>query len=325
MNRNTILLIAIFAIISCNSKSDHATISQGKQATLKKCIAYNVLVDPLNNNYDIHITDLEGKDHINISNNESLDWVYSSYGNHLYAISDRDTCKQCYFLYETDIHGSKWRKVSNTQVQDSWIDSRNNGEQLIIKPIGKPNTPFQIIDRRGKVITELNTGMEYANDPCFSADGRSIIYRGYSGSDMNATMAELYQYDMKTKANKKLTNYPKDGKTFGNYQYHAGPPRWNNKTNVISYSSSSNGTSVIKSVTPKGEAKRKLTQHNVKAVWHDISSDGEWMVFDGQLDFKADSNTTQIFITNYKTRNTKSITRGNGYKQGPVFIDTSDE
>jgi len=321
MNRYILIAITTTLILLCNCKSntdEHAPSTDTVKSEM--LIAYNVLVDPASNNYDIFITDFAGNNQRNITENDAMDWVYSSYEDRLYVISDRDTCNACYFLYETDAQGSHWTKISETQIQDSWVDTRNKGEQIIIKPIGQPNTPFQIIDKKGNVITEIDPQMDYFNDPCFAPDGNSIVYRGYNGALSKSIEAELYLYDINAKTNTQLTTYPKDAQPIGNYQYRASPPRWNDKSNMISYSSSFDDQSVIKSATHLGEAMRNLTQKNVKAMWHDISADGEWLTFDGQLDFKADSTTTQIFLMNFDKRSSSSITSGAGYKLGPVFV-----
>ena len=115
-------------------------------------IAYNVLVDPNSDDYDIFLMDLDGKNPTNISNNEYIDWVYSAYSDKLYIISDRDTCTRCYFLYETDTKGTYWNKISKTLIQDSWVSLRAEGTELIIKPAGTAYEVFQIIDLPGLML-----------------------------------------------------------------------------------------------------------------------------------------------------------------------------
>ena len=135
-----------------------------------------------------------------------------------------------------------------------------------------------------------------------------------------STKAELYLYDLNKNTKNQITRYPSEVQPLGQYPYYASPARWNDATNKISYSSSFNEKSVIKSIDTSGGGNRHLTQNNVKAVWHDVSPDGQWITFDGKLNFKADSTTTQIFLMNFDKRSTKRITRGSGYKQGPVFV-----
>lgn len=264
--------------------------------------------------------DLEGNDPTNISNNECIDWAYSAYGDKLYVISDRDTCTQCYFLYETDTKGSYWNKISKTLIQDSWVSIRSEGTELIIKPAGAINQAFQIIDLKGNILSTIDPKMDYFNDPCFSPDGGSIIFRGYNGELSKSNKAELYSFNLATQEKQRITKYPANASTFDHYQYYAGPPRWNPKYGKITYSSSSNGHSKIKAIDNIELKPKSLTQRNVKAIWHDISPDGRYLAFDGQLDLKADSATSHIFIMDFDLRSANKLTIGNGYKQGPVFV-----
>lgn len=312
--KNIIYFILILslcnAFYACKNTADATTLQ----------IAYNVLVDPSTNNYEIFVMGVDGENPINISNHQSLDWVYSAYADKLYAISDRDTCSQCYFLYETDSNGSNWKKINQQQIQDSWVSLRKKGSELIIKPVGAPNEPFQIIDHEGNLIATVDPQMDYFNDPCFSPDGTKIVFRGYNGDPSKYNEAELYSMTLQTKEVIKITSYPSNGKTFAQYQYYAGPPRWNQALGKITYSSSNNGHSLIKSLDPIGTPPKSLTQKNLQSVWHDISPEGRYLAFDGQLDYRADSTTSNIYIMDFEKRNAKKLTVGRGFKQGPVFI-----
>lgn len=263
---------------------------------------------------------MDGGRSINISNNKYNDWAYSAYNDKLYVISDRDTCNHCYFLYETDAKGSYWRKISKTIVQDSWVSLRADGTELIIKPEGSNSEVFQIIDLNGNTLSIVDPKMDYINDPCFSPDGKSIVFRGYNGDIDRTNEAELYRYNLKTLEKVKITKSPPNTMTFGKHQYHASPPRWNSEYGKITYSSSVNQLSTIKSLDLQERTSQSITQRNVKAIWHDISADGKYLVYDAQLDFKADSTTTQIFVMDFEKRNARRLTIGPGYKQGPVFV-----
>lgn len=298
------------SLIGCQTEYDHSQLR----------VAYNVLVDPETDNYDIYVLDLQKETPVNISNSESTDWVYSAHNEKLYVVSDRDTCKQCYFLYETDSQGSYWKKISNIQIQDSWVSSRKSGKELIIKPKGMANEAFKIIDNQGKIISTLDLKMDYFKDPCFSPDGKSIVFRGYDGNASQPKDIELYTYNLITQEKIKITQYPQNDSTFGIFQYRASPARWNDKLGKITYSSSRNGQSKIMSIETDSYKTKSLTQGNVKSVWHDVSPDGQFLVFDGQLDYKADSTTSHIFIMDFKNRNSKRITKGSDFKWAPVFV-----
>ena len=80
----------------------------------------------------------DGSGKKNITNYEDVAWTYNAYKNRLFFISDRDTCYRCFFLYECNADGNNLKKVSNLQLEDSWMSSRNNGEEMIVADrIGK--------------------------------------------------------------------------------------------------------------------------------------------------------------------------------------------
>jgi TolB protein len=82
---------------------------------------YNVLENREKDNYEIYSMNFDGSDKKNISNASGVEWVYYASENKVYYVSDIDTCHRCYFLYEMDAAGNGKRKVSNLQVEDSWM------------------------------------------------------------------------------------------------------------------------------------------------------------------------------------------------------------
>jgi TolB protein len=76
---------------------------EGLAQSAKYRIVYNVLHDTAKGNYEVFIADMDGKNQKNISNYSGLDWVYRTYKDKIYFVSDRDTtCRRCYKLYEMD-------------------------------------------------------------------------------------------------------------------------------------------------------------------------------------------------------------------------------
>ena len=301
-----------FFFFGCKSDSNY------KPSQLR--IAYNVLVDPATEDYEIFVMDMNGENPVNISTNPSIDWAYSSFGNQLFVISDRDTCSRCYFLYETDTKGSYWKKISKTLIQDSWVSHRANGKELIVKPAGTANETFQIIDINGNILSSVDPKMDYFNDPCFSPDGESIIFRGYNGALDKSQEAELYSFNLATGEKKRITNHIGKASNIDDPLYWAGPARWNPRNDKITYSSNFKNISTIISMDITEKKTKSLTQKNVKAIWHDVSPDGNFLAYDGQLDFKADSATTHIFIMDFEKCTSKKLTSGDKFKQGPVFV-----
>ena len=96
-------------------------------------IVYNVLHDTATGNYEVYIMNMDGSDQKNISRYAGLDWVYRTYKDKIYFVSDRDTsCKRCYKLYEMDQEGNGIRKISDLVLEDSWMDVRKNGKEMIV-------------------------------------------------------------------------------------------------------------------------------------------------------------------------------------------------
>ncbi len=58
-------------------------------------IAYNPLLGAATIDYEIFVMDLGGSQKRNITNSPGLDWVFHAYGDRLFFVSDRDTCRRC--------------------------------------------------------------------------------------------------------------------------------------------------------------------------------------------------------------------------------------
>lgn len=155
-------------------------------------IAYNVYTNTPEDNYEIFVADLDGGNRKNITNTPGVDWVYAAYGDRLLFLSDRDTCHRCYFLYEMDADGNNVRRISQQQLQDSWMGSRNNGSEFLVDPKGINDTAFYRISKDGAILDTLYHGMAYANDPCYSPNGEQIVFRGAKEKVKHGYPAELH-------------------------------------------------------------------------------------------------------------------------------------
>lgn len=103
--------------------------SQGQKSKYK--IVFNVLEDREKDNYDIYSMNMDGSGRKNITNTPGVEWVYYAYKDKVYYVSDKDTCHRCYFLYEMDAEGNNRRKISDLQLEDSWMSSRNNAKEMM--------------------------------------------------------------------------------------------------------------------------------------------------------------------------------------------------
>lgn len=285
-------------------------------------IAYNVLVDRESDNYDVFMMNLDGGGKQNITNHKDVAWTYDATGSTLYFISDRDTCRRCYFLYATDDMGTTLRKVTDLQLEDSWMDSRHDGAELIVTGrIGKEiRNQLFLVDVKSGVYKQIthDTGATYG-DPVFSPDGKNIVYR-YRKERRNRHMkAELWIKNLESGDTRQLTHYPADDTTAAWHRYHAGPPRWHPTENFISYQSFQNGRYSLYAITPDGKKQWKLLEDvATDQGWHDWSDDGKWLAFEG---FDAQQTQFDIYRVNWQTKEMKKLTDSTyKYQQAPVFV-----
>lgn len=311
-------LLYVFATLllfsSCNSRSD--TSSTDLPNDLK--IAYNVLLNEEEDDYEIFVMNLDGSEKTNICNSKGVDWVYYAYDDKLYFLSDRDTCYRCYFLYEMDANGDNVRKITNFRLRDSWLGSRKNGEEFIVNPHKSVDSVFYIINKNGEILSKLATGLPYASDPYFSPDGTQVVFRGAKAKFKKDSgyLDELYIINDDGSDLHQLTSYPTSDTTAKWHNYHAGPPRWNTSTNLITYNSTQRNKNRLFSIKPDGSDNQQITADSVYAAWHDVA--GNWIVHDGKVPFNDQRDNYDIYLSNGAT--THRLTTDSLYQQAPVFV-----
>ncbi len=285
-------------------------------------IAYNVLQNKENDDYEIYSINLDGLGKKNITNHKDVAWTYYAWKDILFFISDRDTCHRCYFLWEMNADGENVRKISNLQLEDSWMGTRNDGNEIIASGrIGKEvrYQLFTINHETGtyKQIT-TDTAAMY-RDPIFSPDGKQIVCAYKKNRRDRTTHEELYIMDVDGTNLKQLTHYPEDDTLRKSFGYKAGPPQWNVKDNFISYMSEQAGKYSIYAVTPDGKKQWKLTDNTIGEGWHSWSSDGKWLTFDG---FDAAQTEYDIYLMNWESKELKKLTDTTfHYEQSPVILE----
>ncbi|MBP8067190.1 MAG: PD40 domain-containing protein [Pedobacter sp.] len=295
--------------------------SQSKGKTYQ--IAYNVHIpDKARGNYEIFTMEMDGTNKKNITNHPDVSWTYYAYQKKLYFVSDRDTTYRAYFLYETSDGGKSVKKLSNLQLEDSWMSSRNKGSEMIVAGrIGKEiRYQLFLIDTKTGGYKQLtnDTSAKYS-DPCFSPNGKQIVYSYQKNKRDRTTHEELFIMNADGTDAKQLTHYPENNPSAKEYGYRAGSAKWHPTENFITYISLQNGRNNIFAVTPKGDKQWKLLNNELSEGWHDWSSDGKWLVFNS-----SDWKETQYHITlmDWKTKTSKQLT-DLSYKaqQSPVFIE----
>jgi TolB protein len=262
---------------------------------------------------------LDGSEKQNITQKKGVEWTYYSFKDKLYFISDQDTCQRCaYFLYETNFKGERPKKISEIPLADSWMSSRKNGREFIVKP--KKDSTFYIIDAHGNLINKVVTGFPYSGDPLFVNDGKQIVFRGglTASKLIDGFNEALYIMDENGLNTRKLTHYPEQDTSAGKFAYKAGTPKLHPTENFISYQSKQNGKYSLYAVTLDGEKNWKLTNNAENEGWHAWSPDGRWLA----IELFDDAQTQfHVGLMNWKSKEMKVLTGTEyRYQQAPNFV-----
>lgn len=285
-------------------------------------IVYNVFEDTARDNYDIYSMNIDGSGKKNITNTPGVEWVYHTYKDKVFFISDRDTCHRCYFLYEMDAEGNNVKKLSELQLEDSWMGTRNNGTEMIaLGRIGKQvrNQLFLINLGDGSYKQISSDTISSKRDPMFLPGGNEIVLAYRPDRSLRRTVPEeLWKMDLDGGNKVQLTHFPKDDTTTAWYEYHAGPPQWNTKYKFISYLSRQKGQHHVYALTPDGKKQWQLTSGDLGSGWHSWSPDGEWLVMDKTT---REEKGYDIYLMNYRTGKTQRLTDSWKTEQAPCFVE----
>jgi TolB protein len=284
-------------------------------------IVYNVFEDTAKDNYDIYSMNIDGTNKKNITNTPGVEWVYYTYKDRVFFISDRDTCHRCYFLYEMDADGNKVKKLSTLQLEDSWMSSRNNAtEMIVLGRAGKLRAQLFLINLQDGTYKQVtNDTVSTKRDPMFLPGGNEIVLAYRPDRSLRRTVPdELWKMNLDGSNKFQLTHFPKEDTTTEWFRYHAGPPQWNNKYKFISYISRQKMQNQVYAVTPDGKKQWQVTSGDMSSGWHSWSPDGEWLVMDQST---HDERGYDIYLMNYKTRETKRLTDSWKTEQAPVFVE----
>jgi len=312
MARGVTILGLLVLLLSCNSKESTSQHELG--------LVYNVLRDADIDNFEVYSMNLDGSDKKNITDLYPVDWTYYSYKDILYFVSDRGACKRCYFLYKSNFKGENVQKVSELELADSWMSTRKDGAEIIVKPKLITENTFYILDQKGNIINRLETGLPYAADPLFVNDGKQLVFRGGKtvGKNIDGFEEELYIMDDDGQNRKQLTHYPEKDTTAGKYGYRAGAPKLHPTENFITYQSKQNGKYSLYAVSLDGSKTWKLTENTENEGWHDWSPDGKWLAIEL---FDDEQSQFHIGLMNWETKEMKILTDDTfKYQQAPNFI-----
>lgn len=310
----------VIFVLGCKSTKTKLTVEASK---IEYAIAYNIGVKDSDGktNYEVFTMNLDGTNSKNITAHKDVAWTYRAFKHKLFFISDRDTCYRCFFLYETDVNGFYLRKVSKLRIEDSWMDIRNNGGEIIVSGrIGKEirYQLFAINTADGSYKQITNDTAAYFRDPAFSPDGKKIAFVFRKNKRDKSINDEIYIMNAAGGEMQQLTHYPKDNISYRSNGYKAGAVHWHPNGDFISYISMQNERHNIYAVTADGKKQWKLTSHEYSEGWHDWSSDGQWLTFDTS---NADESQYHIMLMNWKTKEVKQLTDTiHRFQQSPVFL-----
>ncbi len=285
-------------------------------------IAYNIHIpDTTKDDWEVMIMNADGSDKRNLTQHDDVAWTYYAYRDKLYLISDRDTCYRCFFLYETDSSGMSMRKVSDLRLEDSWMSSRNNGEEMVVTGRLGTETRFQlfIVNTESGHFTQItaDTAARFG-DPCFSPDGSRIVYAFKKNKRDRNSHEELFIMNADGSGSRQLTHYPEENPSAREPGYKAGAPRWHPTEHFISYISFQDGRHQICAVSPDGSRQWKITTGPKGEGWHDWSPDGKWLTYDSS---DPDGRQYHIMLMNWKTKEMKQLTDSTYKSQlAPVFV-----
>lgn len=319
MNNSILILGLVFGLfMACQP-----TNKPNAEVQKKYVIAYNIHIpDTTKDDWEIMTMNFDGSAKINITQNDDVAWTYTAYKDRLFFISDRDTCYRCFYLYESDARGGQIKKVSGLRLEDSWMSARQDGAEMIVAGrIGK-EIRYQLfiintIDGSYRQLTQ-DTGALH-RDPCFSPDGKKIVFSYQKNKRDKTSHEELYIMNDDGSGLTQITHYPEDNPSAKDYGYRAGSARWHPTENFISYVSLQDGRHSIFATTPDGQKQWKLIDNPESEGWHDWSADGHWLVFNN-----SDRAERQFHITlmNWQTKARQQLTDTTYKSQlSPVFVE----
>jgi TolB protein len=210
--------------------------------------------------------------------------------------------------------------VSDLRLEDSWMSSRNDGREMIVAG-RNGSVRYQLfiintITAAYRQVTNDTTAMY--RDPCFSPDGKQIVFSYKKNRRDRSKHEELYVMNEDGSGMRQLTQYPEDNPSAKDPGYRAGAPHWHPTEHFITYISKQDGRHSIFAVTPDGRRQWKLLDNPDADGWHDWSPDGKWLVYNSS---DNEENQFHIMLMNWKTKERKQLTDATHAAQlAPVFL-----
>lgn len=294
-------------------------------------IVYNVFEDREKDNYEIYSMNMDGSDKKNLTKTPGVEWVYYAWKDKVYFVSDKDTCHRCYFLYEMDAEGNNKRRISDLQLEDSWMGSRKSGtEMIVLGRIGKTvrNQLFLVNLKDGSYKQITDDTVSNKRDPMFLPGGKQVVVAYRPDKALRKTVPdELWKFDLVqqpdgslqlSKTGIQLTHFPASDTSTQWYEYHAGPAQWNPAEKFISYMSKQGGQTQIYAVMPDGQKQWQLTERaQLSSGWHSWSPDGKWLAMDRST---HEGKEFDIYLMDYESKKLMRLTDDSKSEMAPVIV-----
>ena len=325
MSRNNFLIGLLIGVLLCSCSGNDNRAGSNVNSGPDYSIIYNVLLNDTTDNYEVFSMNPDGSEKKNITRLPGVEWSYHSFNNKVFFISDKDTCHRCYFLYSSDFEGNRITKISGFQLSDSWMSTRNNGKEIIVKPHSQIDSVFYILNMDGSLLQKLEYGFPFASDPLFVNDGKQVVFRaGQTKSKLiDGFNEELFIINEDGTNCIQLTHYPVNDTTADKFAYKAGPPKLHPTQNFVSYQSKQNGKYSLYAVSLDGTKQWKLTTNSENEGWHDWSPDGKWLAIEL---FDNDQTQFHIGLMNWETKKMEILTDTTyKYQQSPNFVLKTDK
>jgi TolB protein len=220
-----------------------------------------------------------------------------------------------------DAAGNNKRKISNLQLEDSWMGSRSNGTEMIVQGrIGKVRGQLFLVNLiTGNYQQITNDTLSTKRDPIFLPGGKEIVLAYRPDKKLRQTIPdELWRMNVDGSNKTQLTHFPLSDTSTKWFEYHAGPPQYNSKYKFISYVSRQKGQHQVYAVAPDGSKQWQITSGEMGTGWHSWSSDGKWLAMDKT---SKEEKGYDIYLMNYKTKKTVQLTNDAKYEQAPVIVE----
>lgn len=279
-------------------------------------IVFTALDSASAENYDIYILGKDGKTETRLTDSPGADFAMHACNGKIYFLSDRDTSYGITFLYEMESDGSGVRRVTQFPVYSSYFNGRFGcTEFIVLGQLADTVRPqLHIINRNGEVQQTLGINGMRGSDAIFLPDGKSIAF---SGRKDKKSIDEIWVMQEDETGLRQVSLYPSEDTTSRVF-WHAAGTNWNPAENKISFLSKQKGNYSIFSIRPDGSGLTQITPDDTDELWHSWSSDGTWLVYEGN---KLNEKNSDIYLMKQDGSPAIQLTDTKRLEMSPLILE----